>query len=139
VLASTSPVAPTSLAYRITFAGMVALFTAIWAFGDRWSQNPVTDFFANISYPLYVVHPVLGYALISTLASNRVPTLVAVGITTAAVIVAAWMLHLAVESPTHRLGQRWARVVGYQPGERQQPSSINADSGPADVGPTRYS
>jgi peptidoglycan/LPS O-acetylase OafA/YrhL len=64
LLASTSPVAPTSLAYRATFAGMVALFAAIWTFGDRWRQNRVTDFFADISYPLYVAHPVLGYALI---------------------------------------------------------------------------
>jgi peptidoglycan/LPS O-acetylase OafA/YrhL len=115
-LLSTSQVVGTSLSYQLTFLGVIASFTAIWVVGHRWRRHRVTDFFADISYPLYVVHPVLGYALLSVLSFHHVRAPIGMLATAVAAIAAAWLLHIAVENPTHRLGQRWARSIGYRPG-----------------------
>jgi len=72
----TTPVVATTRLYKLTFLGVIALFWAVWAVGDRWRRNAVTDLAADISYPLYVVHPVLGYALLSVLTEHHIrPTL----------------------------------------------------------------
>ena len=105
----TSEVNSTTRLYKVTFLGVIVLFCAIWAVGARWRRHAVSDFAADISYPLYVVHPVLGYALLSVLAGNHVKPILALLITTAVVVAAAWLLHCLVEMPTHRLGQRLAR------------------------------
>jgi peptidoglycan/LPS O-acetylase OafA/YrhL len=114
-LASTTKVVPTSLEYRLTFVATIAIFAAIWTIGDGWPRHAVADFFADISYPLYVVHPVLGYALLSVMTAHGVPAPVAVGAAAGVAIAAAWLLHQFVEAPTHRMGQRWARSIAYSP------------------------
>jgi peptidoglycan/LPS O-acetylase OafA/YrhL len=125
LLATTTPVVPTALKYRLTFVGTIALFTAIWMVGDRWKPHPVAGFFADISYPLYVVHAVLGYAAISYLSAHGVPAVVAVLGASGAAIGAAWVLHKVVEVPTHHLGQRWARSIAYAPAA-DHPSPVRA-------------
>lgn len=114
LLASLSKVAPTGLEYRLTFVGTVAVFVVVFLLGDGWKGNRVLDFFADISYPLYVVHSVLGYATISVLVKAGVWPLLAFLIAAGAAIGVAYLLHLLVESPTHRIGQRWARSLGYR-------------------------
>jgi len=114
VLMSTTPGA-VGLKYRLTFVGTIVLFTAVWAVGDRWKPHPVAGFFADVSYPLYVVHPVLGYATLSVLSKYGVPAAVSVLGASGVAIAAAWVLHILVEGPTHRLGQRWARRIAYAP------------------------
>ncbi|WP_448629975.1 acyltransferase family protein [Cellulomonas soli] len=109
VLASTTPVVPTSWEYRLTFVGAVGVFAAVAAVGDRWTDpGRLLGFLAAISYPLYVVHPVLGYALISWLAGRGVWGPLAVLIAGAAAIGCATAIHFAVEKRTHHLGRRWA-------------------------------
>ena len=121
-LASTTKVVPTSLEYRLTFVVTIAVFAAIWTLGDAWRRHAVADFFADISYPLYVVHPVLGYALLSVLTVHGIPPPVAVLAAAGVAISAAWLLHELVEAPTHRLGQRWARSIAYSPGTDPVPA-----------------
>jgi peptidoglycan/LPS O-acetylase OafA/YrhL len=103
----TSEVNSTTRLYKLTFLGVIVLFCVVWAWGDRWRGHAVTDFAADISYPLYVVHPVLGYALLSVLAGYQVEPTLALLIAAAVVVAAASLLHHLVEKPTHRLGQRW--------------------------------
>ena len=109
ILMYTSTLVQTPLKFKITSIVSILLFTAIWTIAESWRQNAVSKFLADISYPLYVAHPVLGYALLSVLAANGMPTGGAVLIATAAAILVAWLLHRAIEKPTHRLGRRWAR------------------------------
>lgn len=111
VLASTSAMVPTALLYRLTFLFAIFAFWGIYMIGDHWIRHPVADFFADISYPLYVVHPVLGYTLLSACVSEGIPVPLALLATTATAIAMAWVLHFLVEVPTHRLGQRWARSM----------------------------
>lgn len=108
LLAATTTLAPASVTYRVTFVVAMTAFAMIAAVGDRWRQHPVASFFADISYPLYVVHPVLGYATISLLTGHGVPSALAVLAASVVALVAAWCLHVLVEAPTHTLGRRWA-------------------------------
>jgi peptidoglycan/LPS O-acetylase OafA/YrhL len=121
-LASTTKVVPTSLEYRLTFVATIAIFTAISTIGDGWRRHAIADFFADISYPLYVVHPVLGYALLSVMTAHGVPASVGVLAAAGVAIGAAWLLHKIVEAPTHRLGQQWARSVAYSPAPDPKPA-----------------
>ena len=114
-LLSTSANLRVALEYRVTFLGAIVAFCVIAAVGRPHEPHRLSSFFADISYPLYVVHPVLGYAVLSLLASRGAPGLVAVLTAGAAAITAAWLLHHLVEVPSHRLGQRSARRFGYEP------------------------
>lgn len=116
-LLSSSAVVATSVVYRLSFVVAIGAFVGVWALGDALRQRRVTDFFADISYPLYVVHPVLGYVVLSYLAGAGFPAAAAVPAAAVAAMAAAWLLHVTVEAPTHRLGQRWARRLGYRPAQ----------------------
>ncbi|WP_263729298.1 acyltransferase family protein [Cellulomonas sp. SG140] len=115
LLLSTSHVLPTTVGYRLTFLGAIGLFCALVVLGDTWRPNRTLGRLADVSYPLYVVHPVLGYALISVLVHHGTPAGLAVLAATVVVLGAAWLLHVTVEVPTHRLGRRWARRLSATP------------------------
>lgn len=110
-LASTTDAVKTSLLYRMTFLGGMALFACVYWLNDRWKGQSVFDYFAKISYPLYVVHPVLGYAMLWVLVERHVNIGLALLATTMCAIGVASVVHYLVEQPTHRLGQRWARAL----------------------------
>ncbi|CAL8972052.1 hypothetical protein CELL_01193 [Cellulomonas sp. T2.31MG-18] len=109
VLLSTTRVVATNLGYRLTFLAAIGLFSALVVAGDRWRPHRLLARLADVSYPLYVVHPVLGYALISVLVGHHVPVAIAVLGATVVVLAAAWSLHVLVEVPTHQVGRAWAR------------------------------
>lgn len=135
VLMSTTEVVPTPLKYRLTFVGTIGLFALVSVVGDRWRSHPVTGFFADISYPLYVVHAVLGYVLLSLLTAGGLRAPAAILVAAATAIVVAWLVHRVVEEPTHRLGQRWARAFAYRPDDaaplpiedQREPSTVAGD------------
>ncbi len=66
---------------------------------------------ADISYPLYVVHGVAGYAVIRVLLDRGVPAVAAVLLALMAALAVARMLHVTVERSTQRLGRRMARMI----------------------------
>jgi len=108
-MASTTEAVPTSLKYRFSFVLCALIFVAIWRTAGGWRSVKVIDLFADVSYPLYVVHGVLGYALMFWLLDRGVSWPLAVAATTVSVFVVAWLLHCAVERPAQRLGRSWAR------------------------------
>jgi len=109
VLMVTSSLAPTPLSYRVTFIGTILLFAGISACGEGWRPRTVTSLLADISYPLYVVHPVLGYAMMSVLIAHGAGAVTAAVNATVAAVLTAYLLHRLIEAPTHRLGRLWAR------------------------------
>jgi len=115
VLLATNPIVAAGMAYRMTFVVTIAAFCLVSLWGGRWRAHSVTDYFADISYPLYVVHAVLGYAMLHSLTAAGVRSPVAVGATSAVAVTTAWLLHRYVELPTHRLGTRWARRLSVTP------------------------
>ena len=122
-LASTTSVVPTPLRYRWSFLLAVLVFAAVLVMGGRWQGSRSTDFMAAISYPLYVVHAVLGYFLLSLLAAHGVPPWLDLLIVTAVAIGCAWLIHVTVETPTHQVGKRWARRLSDPRGPSEGGSS----------------
>lgn len=121
-----SPVVVGTPGYRLTYLVGILAFLLIALFAGRWRGNRVLDFGASISYPIYVVHPVLGYALLWSLTKAGVWWPVSILIAIVAATVAAWLLHIAVENPTHRLGQRWARALRRRAAGTAQEPTVQA-------------
>ena len=109
VLLRTNPVVHVGVPFHVGCLLAVVLFLLGWRTGGAWRRSRPVDALADLSYPLYVVHAVLGYAILSVLAGRGVPPVLAVLVATAAGLGAAWVLHRVVEVPTHHWGRGWAR------------------------------
>jgi peptidoglycan/LPS O-acetylase OafA/YrhL len=94
-----------------TYAGSLATFAAAYSLRTVVGWPTLLHRAANISYPLYVVHPVLGYAMIRAGIEAKLPPIVAVTLAFAVVLVFAIALHYAVEQPTRLSGKRFARQL----------------------------
>jgi peptidoglycan/LPS O-acetylase OafA/YrhL len=81
------------------------MFWIAYTFPNMIPKNKVTDFFADISYPLYVVHGVAGYTLLAVLRDMGVSSSLALTITTGAAISIAYAIHIFVEVPTRYWGR----------------------------------
>jgi peptidoglycan/LPS O-acetylase OafA/YrhL len=92
----------------------VYYYYAVMVFGlcylARGAFRPVRvlDFFADISYPLYAVHSLIGFALLKNLIVAGMPFQFAVVLVTGVVIALAWGLHVLVEVPSNGFGKRLA-------------------------------
>ena len=86
---------------------------AIFAFAMSWPQlfrsNRVLDFFADISYPLYVIHGIAGYVLMRTLQEYGWTPGPIIILTTFVAISLAWGIHRLVEKPSQSFGKRLFR------------------------------
>lgn len=97
---------PTKLLW--TYGAALLTFAAAFAYPAVFKSRPLTDFCASISYPLYVVHGVLGYAVLRVTAEVGVPAWLTIVIGFACSIAVASAIHFAVESPSHQAGRRLA-------------------------------
>lgn len=91
-----------------TYAIALLVFSAAVSFPHILKSRRITDFFADISFPLYVVHGVLGYAILRVVAVAGVPAWLCVVIAAVASIAVATALHHLVELPSHRIGRKLA-------------------------------
>jgi peptidoglycan/LPS O-acetylase OafA/YrhL len=85
------------------------VFSLIYYYRGALKPNGVLDFFAQISFPLYLIHCTLGYSLMFLFYHwYPAPFLNFLG---ALVIILplAWLLHVAVEVPSNRLGHGLTR------------------------------
>jgi peptidoglycan/LPS O-acetylase OafA/YrhL len=73
-----------------------------------WWRRPI-DWIANISYPLYAVHGVLGYTILVHAIESGLPSWAAVAVAIAAVICIATLLHRTIELPTQFYGKTLAK------------------------------
>ena len=129
VLLSISPILHVGWRYRLSLVTATGLFVLVWRFGRAWKPSRVLDAAASISFPLYVVHAVVGYALLARLLAHSVPAGLAFVLAVLAGATAATVLHFAVEKPTHRLGRRWARRFGYATARVAEPASPAVEVG----------
>jgi peptidoglycan/LPS O-acetylase OafA/YrhL len=96
----------------VAYGAALVLFAALFALRHRIQRVPgPLDALACISYPLYVVHGVAGFAVMRLLLEADAPPLAAIGAATALALAAATLLHVLVEVPTHRAGRRLSRDV----------------------------
>lgn len=93
-----------------SYAAAFLVFSFSYAFPSIFRSNPVFDFFANISYPLYVIHGVAGYAALRILLGVGVKAWVSLILVTVSAFFLSWLVHKYVESPSQKLGKT---VVNY--------------------------
>lgn len=98
-----------------SYALALAVFLAGFLVPRRWGRLAPLGGLSRISYPLYVIHPLIGYVLMRELVLAGVPGGLATGIAFAVAIGAAWLLHHLVERPTQRLAQQRARALSAEP------------------------
>lgn len=89
----------------------LGVFSICYALRARFRAVRVLDFFAAVSYPLYLVHAISGYALMHILMDLGLPYLAAAPVTLCAVLAVATVLHYAVELPTANAGKKLHRVL----------------------------
>jgi peptidoglycan/LPS O-acetylase OafA/YrhL len=100
----------------------LAVFAVCYALRARFKPARVLDFFADISYPLYCVHSLLGYCLLKVLLHRGLPYVAAVLLTLACAVLVAWLIHLTVERGSMHLGRRLAAALA-RPGKAAQAGS----------------
>lgn len=86
-------------------------FALAYALRGRFRPMRMLDFLADISYPLYALHSLTGWALLKALMGQGMGFLPAIVLTVAAIVGASYLIHVAVEKPSNRLGKRLARAA----------------------------
>jgi peptidoglycan/LPS O-acetylase OafA/YrhL len=97
--------------FSLSFAMAVAVFTAAMRFPKITGSIPLIGFWADISYPLYVVHGVTGYVLIEVLLASGIGSWSAILIAFAVVTTLAVTLHVTVETSSREMGRRMAAAI----------------------------
>lgn len=93
----------------------LAIFTLAYAFQNRIPYSRVLNGLAEISYPLYVIHGVCGYVLLTVLMEAGWPASPAIAFTVLLALVAATGLHFAVERPSLRFAKWLLRKPSINP------------------------
>lgn len=91
-----------------SYALALAVFALAYARSSGWARNRALAALADISYPLYVIHGVAGYAALRLLLDAGMSVWPAVLLVTLAALGMSWVLHRWIEMPTHRLGRALA-------------------------------
>ncbi|MDD2325276.1 MAG: acyltransferase [Alphaproteobacteria bacterium] len=94
-----------------SYAFALLTFSFAFSFQRFFASNRIFDFFANISYPLYVVHGVAGYALLRIALDYGLKAWQSLLGVTVVAIACAWLVHVLVEMPTRRLGKYLGKKV----------------------------
>jgi peptidoglycan/LPS O-acetylase OafA/YrhL len=86
----------------------LVFFIAAMSFPGAVCVIPFSSFFAKISYPLYAIHGVTGYAAIYALMTLGAKSYVSIGVVGAAAVFLSYVVHRYLEEPTQVLGRTLA-------------------------------
>lgn len=98
-------------AFFLSFAAATVLFAAAMRFPNIIGSIPSIGFWADISYPLYVVHGLTGYVLMEVLLARGIGSWPAIIIAFAVVTTLAMVLHVTVEISSRELGRRIGAAI----------------------------
>jgi peptidoglycan/LPS O-acetylase OafA/YrhL len=107
----TSQIVPQGLKYCMSFCFALFLFETIRFKFAKFKKNRYASFLSGISYPLYVVHPVMGYVLLSKFVANGTSPYLALLAAVSLAFSVAFVLHQVVELPTQKLGKRFLKFA----------------------------
>ncbi len=99
--------------YILSIYYAILFFIIVKKLLSNYGDGKGLRFLANISYPLYIIHPVLGYCLLSFLVQRGFLPAGALILTTIVIFVLAWLVHIAIENPSHSLGRKLALQSRY--------------------------
>lgn len=92
------------IAWSYGFA--VLTFAFAYAYPKWFKANPLFDFLADVSYPLYVIHAISGFMVLRILANLGLPAWLTMIVTISGCLFVSWILHVLVEHPTQMLGKQ---------------------------------
>ncbi len=107
-------------------AGLASYFLAMvlmagaYALRHRIRSTRWLDFIAQVSYPLYALHMVVGLVLLRLMEDWGIPYLLSLPATVAITLALAWIVARRIEQPGVKLGRTFAARLGAAP-ERTQP------------------
>lgn len=121
---SAGPFAAVADAYRLPYLFGFAIFVFFYVLRDRIRLTPPFRFLANISYPLYLIHPIAGYVTMRLLMANGWSYPLSLATALALVVAAAAAIHAHVEEPAITFGKRLAAAVDSRARERRAPAVL---------------
>ncbi|MCK1997964.1 acyltransferase [Psychrobacillus psychrodurans] len=89
----------------VSYGFALIMFGVFYYFKEKLSFNPILNFFANISYPLYIVHGLIGYILITVFYSILPNAYIVIMIVFSIVVTLSYLLHRFIELPSVQLGK----------------------------------
>ena len=92
--------------HHLPYLWGLIIFGSLYALRNRITLTSPFRFLADISYSLYVIHPLVGYVTMRLLMAAGLPYVPAFAVALGLVIVIAWTMHLYVEAPMITLGKR---------------------------------
>ncbi|WP_250622698.1 acyltransferase family protein [Pinirhizobacter soli] len=101
------------LARNYTYA--LVLFSVCYVLRERFRDNRVLDFVADISFPLYLLHSTIGYVVMSILIDHGVWFTLAWIISLGLVLLVAFGVHRYVEVPVNAFGKKVSNLAGRSP------------------------
>ena len=97
--------------YAFTYIPALLVFTAAYILRDSFKYNKWLNFLGDISYPLYVIHGLNGYMLLTILDGSSVNPYLSLAFTALVVIGISYILHRLVEDPSNQLGKNLAGKI----------------------------
>lgn len=88
------------------YAYAIAIFGLAYMNRSRFRNFLLLDFLADISYPLYVTHSLIGYIAMRYMFAQKIPAIIVTPITAALILVIAYLIHRLVELPATAIGKR---------------------------------
>jgi len=85
------------------------IFGAAYLARNHFRNLRVLDFLADISYPLYIMHSLIGYSVMRIMFDQGLKLRVIAPVTAATVVLAAVVIHVLVERPTISLGKKFKK------------------------------
>ena len=95
---------------RLPYMWGLIIFASTYLLRDRITLTRPFRFLADISYSLYLVHPLLGYVTMRLLMASGVPYLIAFPVALSLVIGLATLMYLYVEAPLIAVGKRLSKA-----------------------------
>ncbi|WP_430735381.1 acyltransferase family protein [Halodesulfovibrio aestuarii] len=97
--------------YVVNYGIALVIFSLLYlTLNNKVITSPVTYILGNISYSLYVIHPIVGYAAMHLMLQLGVSYEFIAFFVTLISIFSAYLLHRFVELPSHKMAQRLSKV-----------------------------
>lgn len=87
------------------------VFIILYLLREKIHKVKVLDFFANISYPMYVIHGVSGYAILTFLYKHQPYPLLIMTETFLFIVLISFLIHKYVEIPFNKLGGTFLKLI----------------------------
>lgn len=105
------------------FAYGLVIFSIAFTLRRFAKPNPVLDWMAKISFPIYATHSILGYTIIRMMTSHGISATISLFATLPLILALAYGIHIAIENPSIALGKKLGGAVGAKGQQAMEPTT----------------